>query len=106
VRQSVSTVGPNSRLLLTAAWQLMQLCTGLTKLRPAVLHTGSGKTRTLEGSRGRETWGTTDGDGLVHLAIDELFGLVHGKAITIGEAPCTLAQHPGSSCLQTRDSSW
>jgi hypothetical protein len=46
---------------------------------------GSGKTTTLEGRKGRETWGTADGDGLVHLAIDELFGLVHGKAITVGE---------------------
>lgn len=58
-----------------------------TQHAPAVpaADAGSGKTSTLEGSKGRETWGTTDGDGLVHLAIDELFGLVHGKAITIGE---------------------
>lgn len=45
---------------------------------------GSGKTATLEGRAGRETWGTSEGDGLVHLAVDELFGLVHGKAITVG----------------------
>jgi len=47
--------------------------------------TGSGKTSTLDGSKGRETWSTADGDGLVHLAIDELFTLVHGKAVTIGQ---------------------
>lgn len=47
--------------------------------------TGSGKTTTLEGSRGRDTRGSPDGDGLVHLAIDELFQLVHGKAVTVGE---------------------
>lgn len=46
---------------------------------------GAGKTSTLEGLRGRDTWGTEEGDGVVHLAIDELFGLVHGKAIAVGE---------------------
>ncbi|WIA40562.1 hypothetical protein OEZ86_013904 [Tetradesmus obliquus] len=46
----------------------------------------SGKTTTLEGSRGRDTRGSPDGDGLVHLAIDELFQLVHGKAVTVAEA--------------------
>jgi hypothetical protein len=29
--------------------------------------------------------GSPDGDGLVHLAIDELYQLVHGKAVTVGE---------------------
>ncbi len=47
--------------------------------------TGSGKTTTLEGGRGKDTRGTSDGDGLVHLAIDELFELVHGKAVSVGE---------------------
>lgn len=59
---------------------------GVASATPAVAETaGAGKSSTLEGTRGRETWGTTDGDGLVHLAIDELFGLVHGKAVTVGE---------------------
>lgn len=46
--------------------------------------TGSGKTTTLEGGRGKDRRGSPDGDGLVHLAIDELFELVHGKAVTVG----------------------
>jgi hypothetical protein len=50
-----------------------------------ILHAGSGKTTTLEGSRARDTRGSPDGDGLVHLAIDELYQLVHGKAVTVGE---------------------
>lgn len=49
------------------------------------LPTGSGKTTTLEGSRGRDTRGTAEGDGLVHLVIDELFELMHGKAVQVGE---------------------
>lgn len=62
---------------------------------------GAGKTATLEGSKGRETWGTADGDGLVHLAIDEIFGLVHGKAITIGECWHRHAMHTmvGGCCV-------
>lgn len=47
--------------------------------------TGSGKTTLLEGGRGKDRRGSSDGDGLVHLAIDELFELVHGKAVTVGK---------------------
>eukprot|EP00877_Chromochloris_zofingiensis_P013932 jgi/Chrzof1/8793/Cz03g24220.t1 len=46
--------------------------------------TGSGKTTSLEGGRGKDAKGSSEGDGLVHLAIDELYDLIHGKAVTIG----------------------
>ena len=49
------------------------------------LAAGSGKTTTLEGGRGKDTRGSSEGDGLMHLAIDELFELLHGKAVTVGE---------------------
>jgi hypothetical protein len=73
---------------------------------------GAGKSSTLEGTRGRETWGTTDGDGLVHLAVDELFGLVHGKAVTVGEWCWQQQQHfvwqdqQGSRCGCRNTSVW
>jgi hypothetical protein len=68
-----------------AAAILQQVC----GVAPADTETaGAGKSSMLEGTRGRETWGTTDGDGLVHLAVDELFGLVHGKAVTVGKRLC------------------
>ena len=47
--------------------------------------TGSGKTTTLEGSRGKESLpSTVKGDGIVHLAIDELFQHLHWKAAAVG----------------------
>eukprot|EP00878_Enallax_costatus_P035224 GHUV01039231.1.p1 GENE.GHUV01039231.1~~GHUV01039231.1.p1 ORF type:complete len:419 (+),score=96.69 GHUV01039231.1:574-1830(+) len=58
--------------------------------------TGSGKTTTLEGGRGKDRRGSSDGDGLVHLAIDELFELVHGKAVTVGEAVAKRRRMPSS----------
>ncbi|KAF8055598.1 SYP52 [Scenedesmus sp. PABB004] len=54
--------------------------------------TGAGKTSTLEGARARAPRpggggdAGAEGDGLVHHAIDELFALLHGKAVSIGEA--------------------
>eukprot|EP00775_Hariotina_reticulata_P000828 gene828-1146_t len=58
--------------------------------------TGSGKTTTLEGGRGKDTRGGADGDGLVHLAIDEIFELIHGKAVSVGEAVAKRRRMPSS----------
>jgi hypothetical protein len=50
--------------------------------------TGSGKTTALEGGRARDPrGGGADSGGLVHLAADALFELVHSKAVAVGEAP-------------------
>lgn len=48
--------------------------------------TGSGKTHTMEGARAKEVRGSSAGDGIVHYAIDEIFSLLHSKAIAVGEA--------------------
>jgi hypothetical protein len=57
---------------------------------------GSGKTTTLEGSHARggsgSSGGASDGGGLVHLAADELFELVHSKAVAVGEGGAR--EHP------------
>lgn len=46
---------------------------------------GSGKTFLLEGTRAKDvTRMGSDGDGLVHLAADELFKQLHQRAATIG----------------------
>jgi hypothetical protein len=53
---------------------------------PPFPHTpaGSGKTTTLEGSRGIDTRGGAEGNGLVHLACDTLFELLQAKAVAVG----------------------
>lgn len=48
--------------------------------------TGSGKTHTLEGLKTRDLRGSSAGDGIVHYALDELFELLHAKAVAVGEA--------------------
>ncbi|KAI8465646.1 MAG: P-loop containing nucleoside triphosphate hydrolase protein [Monoraphidium minutum] len=58
--------------------------------------TGSGKTTALEGSRGRDARGGPEGDGLVHLAADELFELIHGKAVLVGEAVAKKRRMPSA----------
>lgn len=56
---------------------------------------GSGKTTTLEGGRSARAapgGGGGDGDGIVHHAADELFALLHSKAVAVGETAA--AHHP------------
>lgn len=58
---------------------------------------GAGKTTTLEGGRARDAGRVTpEGDGLVHLAADELFKLLNQKAVAVGESVlrtlCLLAE--------------
>ncbi|GIL90778.1 hypothetical protein Vretifemale_18507, partial [Volvox reticuliferus] len=45
--------------------------------------TGSGKTHLLEGSQGKER-NSPEGNGLVHIAVDELFKLMTEKAVYVG----------------------
>lgn len=52
-----------------------------------LLPAGSGKTSTLEGVSVQNKPGSSEGEGLMHLAIDELFALMHGKAVAVGECP-------------------
>lgn len=48
-------------------------------------HAGAGKTTTLEGSRPKDgTKQGPQGDGLVHLAVDELFKMLNQKAAAVG----------------------
>jgi hypothetical protein len=47
---------------------------------------GAGKTFTLEGSRAKDSGrSSSEGDGVVHFAIDELFKLLNQKAASVGE---------------------
>jgi hypothetical protein len=51
---------------------------------------GSGKTFLLEGTRAKDvTRMGTEGDGVVHLAADELFKQLHQRAAAIGAPGCT-----------------
>ncbi len=50
------------------------------------VYTGSGKSYTLEGSRSRDAGGASpQGDGAVHYAADELFKLLHQRAVAVGK---------------------
>lgn len=47
---------------------------------------GAGKTFTLEGPRAKDSGRvSSDGDGVVHHAIDELFRILNQKAVAVGE---------------------
>uniref|UniRef100_A0A7S3VM07 Kinesin motor domain-containing protein n=1 Tax=Dunaliella tertiolecta TaxID=3047 RepID=A0A7S3VM07_DUNTE len=48
--------------------------------------TGAGKTTSLEGGKAKDSIKNSDqGDGLVHLAIDELFRMINHKAAAVGD---------------------
>ncbi len=67
----------------------------------AAARAGSGKSSTLEGTRGIDTRGGAEGDGLVHLAIDALFELVRHKAVAVGER-----RRPPAGCLPRAVPGW
>jgi hypothetical protein len=47
---------------------------------------GAGKTFTLEGPRAKDSGRvTSEGEGVVHHAIDELFRILNQKAVAVGE---------------------
>eukprot|EP00198_Chlamydomonas_reinhardtii_P008600 XP_001697937.1 predicted protein [Chlamydomonas reinhardtii] len=57
--------------------------------------TGTGKTLLLEGSRGKERH-SSEGNGLVHIAIDELFKLLNEKAVAVGNAVAERRRMPSA----------
>jgi hypothetical protein len=57
-----------------------------TSSSPPTPRAGSGKTTLLEGVRAKDAKSGAEGDGLVHLAIDELFRQLNNKAVSIGGA--------------------
>ena len=61
---------------------------------------GAGKTASLEGGKAKDSIKNSDqGDGLVHLAIDELFRLINQKAAAVG-ACCCIALATECFCTQ------
>ena len=49
---------------------------------------GAGKTLTIEGSRARDSKSSSEGDGIVHLAVDALYKLLNDKAVSVGGCQC------------------
>ncbi|GFR45898.1 hypothetical protein Agub_g7354, partial [Astrephomene gubernaculifera] len=57
--------------------------------------TGSGKTLLLEGSRGKERH-SPEGNGLVHIGVEELFKLLNEKAVHVGNAMAERRRMPSA----------
>eukprot|EP00983_Pelagomonas_calceolata_P008211 268715-Pelagomonas_calceolata.AAC.1 len=61
--------------------------------------TGAGKTTSLEGGKAKDSIKNSDqGDGLVHLAIDELFRMINHKAAAVGECNRMFATRAVKAC--------